>query len=170
MGILVPLALEKHLSAIMLVGMVAAVMMFVAGTRSRWLLGAAGRGRGVPGGVYQLHGLRRGPYHRVAPPGAWIPATPDTRSCSPCTPSAPAACSGWGWGKSRQKYLYLPFQYNDYIFAVLCEELGLVGALAIMTLFALLILRGYWHCAECTGPVFHRLVCGLVTLIACRPF
>ena len=43
MGILVPLALEKHLSAIMLMGMVAVVMMFVAGTKPKWLLaGAAG--------------------------------------------------------------------------------------------------------------------------------
>lgn len=42
MGILVPLALEKHLSAIMLMGMVAVVMMFVAGTRTRWLLAGAG--------------------------------------------------------------------------------------------------------------------------------
>jgi cell division protein FtsW len=43
MGILVPLALEKHLSAIMLMGMVAVVMMFVAGTSPKWLLaGAAG--------------------------------------------------------------------------------------------------------------------------------
>jgi cell division protein FtsW len=42
MGILVPLALEKHLSAIMLMGMVAVVMMFVAGTRVKWLLAGAG--------------------------------------------------------------------------------------------------------------------------------
>ena len=42
LGILVPLALEKHLSAIMLMGMVAVVMMFVAGTRLKWLLAGAG--------------------------------------------------------------------------------------------------------------------------------
>ena len=35
---------------------------------------------------------------------------------------------GLGLGKSRQKYLYLPEEHNDYIFAIVCEELGFVGA------------------------------------------
>ena len=45
---------------------------------------------------------------------------------------------GLGLGKSRQKYLYLPFQYNDYIFAICCEELGLLGASFLIALFAML--------------------------------
>ena len=48
---------------------------------------------------------------------------------------------GVGLGKSRQKYLYLPEEHNDCIFAVVCEELGLIGACVVMLLFALLILR-----------------------------
>src|SRR5699024_8940189 len=51
---------------------------------------------------------------------------------------------GVGLGKSRQKFLYLPEEHNDFIFAVICEELGLIGATLIMLLFAALILRGYW--------------------------
>ena len=50
---------------------------------------------------------------------------------------------GVGLGQSRQKYLYLPEPQNDFIFAIVCEELGLVGALVIIVLFALLIWRGY---------------------------
>lgn len=49
---------------------------------------------------------------------------------------------GLGIGNSRQKYLYLPEPQNDFIFAVVCEELGFVGALIIMILFALLVWRG----------------------------
>ena len=51
---------------------------------------------------------------------------------------------GLGLGKGRQKFLYLPEEHNDFIFAIVCEELGLIGASVIMLLFAALILRGYW--------------------------
>lgn len=49
---------------------------------------------------------------------------------------------GLGLGQSVQKYTYLPEPYNDFIFAIICEELGFVGAVFIITLFALLIFRG----------------------------
>ena len=68
--------------------------------------------------------------------------------------------------KSRQKYLYLPFQYNDYIFAIICEELGLVGALLIICLFAALISRGYWIALRASDRFSTVLAAGLVTLIA----
>ncbi|MBQ8795857.1 MAG: FtsW/RodA/SpoVE family cell cycle protein [Clostridia bacterium] len=50
--------------------------------------------------------------------------------------------TGLGLGQSRQKYLYLPEPQNDFVFAIVCEELGLVGALLILVLFALLVWRG----------------------------
>ena len=50
---------------------------------------------------------------------------------------------GLGLGNSRQKYLYLPEPQNDFIFAVICEELGFVGAIIIMAIFALLVWRGF---------------------------
>jgi cell division protein FtsW len=49
---------------------------------------------------------------------------------------------GLGLGQSRQKYLYLPEPQNDFIFAIVCEELGFIGALIIIILFALLVWRG----------------------------
>ena len=49
---------------------------------------------------------------------------------------------GLGLGQSRQKYLYLPEPQNDFIFAIVCEELGFIGALIIIVLFAMLIWRG----------------------------
>ena len=73
---------------------------------------------------------------------------------------------GLGLGKSRQKYLYLPFQYNDYIFAIVCEELGLFGAILIMVLFAALILRGYWIALHGASRFQTVLASGLVSLIA----
>ena len=50
--------------------------------------------------------------------------------------------TGLGLGQSRQKYLYLPEPQNDFVFAIVCEELGLVGAVLILVLFGLLVWRG----------------------------
>lgn len=78
---------------------------------------------------------------------------------------------GVGLGKSRQKFLYLPEEHNDFIFAIICEELGLIGASIIMLLFAALILRGYWialHAARTGLEVFWWLV--LPHWWLCRPF
>ena len=69
-------------------------------------------------------------------------------------------------GRSRQKYLYLPFQYNDYIFAIICEELGFLGALLIIALFIALILRGYWIALNAPDRFSTVLAAGLTTLIA----
>lgn len=165
LGILIPLALEKHLSAIMLMGMVAVVMMFIAGTHPKWLLtGAAAAALFVL--VYISFMGYAG--DRVT---AWLHPESDPRDTGyQILQSLYAIGSGGlfglGLGKSRQKYLYLPFQYNDYIFAVICEELGVVGAVLIIALFAALILRGYWIALRAPDRFSTILAAGLVTLIA----
>ena len=165
LGILVPLALEKHLSAIMLMGMVAVVMMFVAGTHPKWLLlGAAAAAAFVL--VYITFMGYAG--DRVT---AWLhpeedPGDTGYQILQSLYAIGSGGLFGLGFGKSRQKYLYLPFQYNDYIFAVVCEELGLVGALMIIALFAALILRGYWIALKASDRFSTVLAAGLVTLIA----
>ena len=165
LGILIPLALEKHLSAIMLIGMVAVVMMFIAGTHPKWLF--AGAGVAV---LFVLVYISFMGYagDRVT---AWLHPEEDPRDTGyQILQSLYAIGSGGlfglGLGKSRQKYLYLPFQYNDYIFAVVCEELGLAGAILIVALFAALILRGYWIALNASDRFSTVLAAGLVTLIA----
>ena len=49
---------------------------------------------------------------------------------------------GLGLGQSRQKYHYLPEAHNDYIFAVVCEELGFLGAITVILLFVIFVWRG----------------------------
>lgn len=165
LGILIPLALEKHLSAIMLMGMVAVVMMFVAGTHPKWLLaGACGAAIFVV--IYISFMGYAG--DRVT---AWLHPEQDPRDTGyQILQSLYAIGSGGlfglGLGKSRQKYLYLPFQYNDYIFAIICEELGFVGAVLIILLFVMLILRGYWIALRATDRFSTVLAAGLITLIA----
>ena len=73
---------------------------------------------------------------------------------------------GLGLGNSRQKYLYLPEEHNDFIFAVVCEELGFVGATLILLLFALLICRGYWIAFHCHDRYSFLVAAGISTLLA----
>ena len=73
---------------------------------------------------------------------------------------------GLGFGKGRQKYLYLPEEHNDYIFAIVCEELGFIGAVAILLLFAFLILRGFWIAIHARDRFSMLLATGLTTLLA----
>ena len=165
LGILVPLALEKHLSAIMLMGMVAVAMMFVAGTSVKWLLSGAGVAVIFVVVYISLMGYAG---DRVT---AWLhpeqdPSDTGYQILQSLYAIGSGGLFGLGLGKSRQKYLYLPFQYNDYIFAIICEELGLVGALLIIFLFALLILRGYWIALRAPDRFSTVLGAGLITLIA----
>ena len=165
LGILVPLALEKHLSAIMLMGMVAVVMMFVAGTNPKWLL--AGAGAAVLFVIVYISFMGYAG-DRVT---AWLhpeedPGDTGYQILQSLYAIGSGGLFGLGFGKSRQKYLYLPFQYNDYIFAIICEELGLVGALLIIALLALTILRGYWIALRAGDRFSTVLAAGLITLIA----
>lgn len=77
---------------------------------------------------------------------------------------------GVGLGKSRQKFLFLPEEHNDFIFAIICEELGLVGATIIMVMFALLIIRGYWIALHARDRFGSLLAVGVTTQIALQVF
>ena len=165
LGILLPLALEKHLSAIMLMGLVAVVMMFVAGTHPKWLLAGA-----VAAVIFVVIYITFMGYagDRVT---AWLhpeedPGDTGYQILQSLYAIGSGGLFGRGIGKSRQKYLYLPFQYNDYIFAIICEELGLLGAIVIIALFGALILRGYRIALQGEDRFSTVLAAGLVTLIA----
>ena len=165
LGILIPLALEKHLSAIMLMGMVAVIMMFVAGTHPKWLLAGAGAAALFVVVYISLMGYAG---DRVT---AWLhpeldPSDTGYQILQSLYAIGSGGLFGLGLGKSRQKYLYLPFQYNDYIFAIICEEIGFAGALVIMLLFSALILRGYWIALRARDRFSTVLAAGLITLIA----
>lgn len=164
-GILIPLALEKHLSAILLMGMVAVVMMYLSGTKIKYLLMGAGAAVVFVAVYIRLMGYAG---DRVS---AWLdpesdPSDTGYQILQSLYAIGSGGVFGLGFGKSRQKYLYLPFQYNDYIFAIVCEELGLVGAVGIMCVFLCLILRGYWISGKARDRFSSILAAGLTTLVA----
>ena len=77
---------------------------------------------------------------------------------------------GLGLGKGRQKFLYLPEEHNDFIFAVVCEELGLIGACVIMLIFALLLLRGFWIALHARDRFGTLLVVGIMAHLGLQVF
>lgn len=70
---------------------------------------------------------------------------------------------GLGLGASRQKFFYLPQQFTDFIFAILCEELGFIGGGGVIALFVLFALRGYRIAMTVPDRFDSLLVTGLVS-------
>ena len=73
---------------------------------------------------------------------------------------------GLGLGQSRQKYLYLPEAQNDFVFSIICEELGFFGALLMVVLFALLIWKGVKIACNAPDKFSKLTVLGIISLIA----
>ena len=74
--------------------------------------------------------------------------------------------TGLGYGNSRQKYLYLPEPQNDFIFSVFCEEMGWLGAVLVLGLFAFVIVRGFYIAAKAPDKFSSLLVVGIISRLA----
>lgn len=167
--IAVLLYLQPHLSATIIIVMTGAIMMFLGGSSKRWLVGI-GIGCTALLAIYLLTRGYSG--DRIS---AWLdPESDPTDKGYQIIQSRYAIGSGGltglGFGKSRQKYLYLPEEHNDYIFAIVCEELGLIGASMIIVLFVLMILRGYWIAMHARDRFGALVVAGLVSLLGLQVF
>ena len=77
---------------------------------------------------------------------------------------------GRGLGNSMQKILYIPEPENDFVFPIVVEELGFVGGLVVLVLFALLILRGYWLALHARDKFGALTIVGIITLLAVQVF
>ena len=68
---------------------------------------------------------------------------------------------GLGFGNSRQKYGYMPMSRNDFIFSIICEELGFVGAVLVIMLFVILVWRGFYVCSRARDKFGMMLAFGI---------
>ncbi|MBQ5398145.1 MAG: FtsW/RodA/SpoVE family cell cycle protein [Ruminococcus sp.] len=141
------LLLEPHYSGIVIIAILTVVMLYISGMRTFYL---------AVGGILLVFavlgawatGLLTYAMTRMDGWGQALIYTTDemwqttwqTRNSLYAIGSG--GLFGLGLGQSRQKYLYLPEPQNDFVFAVVCEELGFVGALIILLIFALLVWRG----------------------------
>jgi cell division protein FtsW len=77
---------------------------------------------------------------------------------------------GVGLGASRQKFFYLPEAHTDFIFAVIGEELGLLGTLGVLALFAAFAIRAFTIAQRTTDRFGFFLICGCTMLIVIQAF
>ena len=162
--------LEPHLSGTVLILGAGAVLMLVGGIRWIWVIAAGGFVGTVA--TLMMSGVIKYGQSRIAMwQNPFIDPRGDGYQLSQSLISiGSGGLLGVGLGKSRQKFLYLPEEHNDFIFAIVCEELGLIGAAIIMLLFAALILRGYWIALHARDRFGSLLVVGVTTLIAMQTF
>jgi cell division protein FtsW len=163
------LYLEPHLSASVIVVLIAGIMMFAGGTRMRWFLLAL-----VVVAAVAYVTLTKMDYaaDRVS---AWLhpeddPVGKGYQTLQSLYAIGSGGLLGLGIGQGRQKFLYLPEEHNDYIFSIVCEELGYIGAILILLLFALLIVRGFWLALHARDRYSSLVVTGLTSLLALQVF
>ena len=136
---------EPHLSATLLVLAIGVVLMIVGGLAKKFILGGAVVGvAGIV--VFMLSGAISYVEDRLS---YWLDPWADATGKGFQTIQSLLAIGsggilGRGIGQSRQKYLWVPEPHNDFIFSIVCEELGLIGAVVIILVFCLLVWRGFY--------------------------
>ncbi|MCL2002504.1 MAG: putative lipid II flippase FtsW [Oscillospiraceae bacterium] len=173
MGLLVLIAglmaLQPHFSGIILILAVGGVMLFMGGLALRWIALVGGAGIG---GMYILITATEYAANRIAIwQDPWL--APRDGGWQTIQSLYAVASGGWfglGLGQSRQKYSYLPEPHNDFVFAIVCEELGLFGALVVLFLFMLLIARGFWIALNARDTFGRLLVAGVTVRLAIQTF
>ncbi len=135
---------ETHLSATILIFSIGICLMIVGGMRGIYILGGVGLGA-AGAGVLVVSGVVGYASDRIT---YWLNPWADAAGKGYQTIQSLLAIGsggvlGRGYGLSRQKYLWVPEPHNDFIFAIVCEELGIVGAMIIILLFCALVWRGF---------------------------
>ncbi|MCQ2448830.1 MAG: putative lipid II flippase FtsW [Clostridia bacterium] len=135
---------EPHLSATILVLAISVVLLVVGGLGLPYILGGAGIAVGgiilaITTGLisYGSDRIRFWLNPWAAPKGEGY------QTIQSLLAIGSGGIMGRGIGQSRQKHLWVPEPHNDFIFSIVCEELGLIGAMVIIVMFALLVWRGF---------------------------
>ncbi len=161
------MAKQKHMSGTILIMIGAASVLFASGIRLGWF--AVG-GSALAAGLWFIITQTGYMTKRI---NAWQNPLSDLQGDGYQLWQSQVAIGsgglvGLGLGNGRQKFLFLPEEHNDCIFAIVCEELGLIGAGVIILLFSLLIIRGYWLAIHARDRFGTLLVVGLNTLMAAQ--
>ena len=163
------LIFQRHLSGIVIICALAAAMLFLGGVQLRWF--ALGLAAVAVFGFVYLNFMDYASARITAWQDPWSdPRGDGYQIVQSLYAIGSGGLMGLGLGKSRQKYLYLPEEHNDYIFPIVCEELGFVGAVVIILLFVLLIIRGYWIAMHARDRFGALMVGGISTLLALQVF
>jgi cell division protein FtsW len=179
-GVLSPMAIfgficllvvfEHHLSGIIIIGVMGLVCMYIGGTDKKWF-----RWLFIAGFAAILVVLAFSEY-AVLRITTWIQIEFNSPNLNPLGSAwqtlqglnaiGSGGFFGRGLGNSQQKYGYVSQPQNDFIFTIICEELGFIGALAVILLFGLLIWRGFRIAAKAPDKFCSMVVYGLVIKVA----
>lgn len=165
--------LQNHFSATFVICLISVIQMMVAGTKISHfvVLGALGAGGlGVYLSAKSGNSSGEGSSFRISRIQTWLnPWSDKTGDGWQIIQSLYAIGSGGlfglGLGQSKQKYLYLPEPQNDFIFAVVAEELGFVGCLFIIILFLIFVWRGILIAIRAEDTFGTLIAVGIVSLI-----
>ncbi len=176
-AVAVILIFQPHLSGTLLIGFVALTMMLVGGTKFSNLMKI-----GIPLMIVVLiiafllrDFILEQFAHVVTRLTYWLDPFSTTDSGSYQTRQSLLAIGsgglwGVGFGESRQKHMYLPEVRNDFVFAIVCEELGFIGASLVIILFAMLVWRGYHIAMHARDRFGSLLVTGITTQVGLQAF
>ncbi|MBE6652023.1 MAG: cell division protein FtsW [Ruminococcaceae bacterium] len=158
--------LEHHLSGIIIIGLMGLVTMYIGGTDKKWFfyLFALGATAVVFVLLVSDYAMLRVTtwinIENVDPLGsAW-------QTLQGLNAIGSGGIFGRGLGNSQQKYGYVSQPQNDFIFTIVCEELGFIGALAVILLFGCLIWRGFRIASKAPDKFTSIVVYGLICKVA----
>ena len=138
------IVLEPHLSATILVFCLGIVLLVVGGLPKRYIFGGIGIGIGGVAALILSGAISYGSDRIKYWLDPWLAPTGEGfQTIQSLLAIGSGGILGRGIGQSRQKYLWVPEPHNDFIFSIVCEELGLIGAIIIILLFCLLVWRGF---------------------------
>ena len=160
------LLLQPHLSASIVIIGIVCIMMIVAGCKFKHFL-FTGLGAGIPGLALLIamepYRLKR--FVTFLDP--WQDITGDGwQVVQSLYAIGSGGLFGLGLGDSKQKYLYIPEPHNDFIFSILAEELGFVGCVAVLILFAIFIWRGILIAMKAPDMFGSLVAIGITALVA----
>ena len=164
LGVLLILA-QPDLGTAMLLTLVAGMMLFLAGARWHHLLGCALTAAPVFYWLVFSVPWRRKRILAFLDPFGAVRET-GYQLVQSLLALGRGGLTGLGLGEGKQKLLYLPEPHTDFIFAVIGEELGLIGTLAVAAVFAVILWRGLRIAARCEDGFRFLLASGLTLMVA----
>jgi cell division protein FtsW len=160
--------LQPNLSSAALLGATGLLMVFLAGARLRHLAIPVAAGGVAVTLALAAHPYMMGRFRTFV--GTWFGGVPDARGAGWQLDQSLIAIGSGGWvgrglGGGLQKYLFLPEAHTDFIFSIVGEETGFLGATLLLGLIALLLWRGMRAAARASDPFAHLLAGGLTLQI-----
>ena len=165
--------LEPHLSGTLLILGIGAVLMFVGGTGLKWFVLAGVSGVAAIGAaVVIMPDLVPYAADRL---NSWLDPFADPlgdghQTIQSLYAIGSGGAAGLGLGNSRQKHLFVPEPQNDFIFSIVCEELGFVGAVLVILLFVLFLVEGFWLAFHAENRYCTLVGIGIMAQIAWQVF